>query len=120
MAIDRSAIQKGMTVYGADGERVGTVIQPPPALTPGVDPVTFGMTEAERQAEAERIRVGAFEVEDPGFLGVGAGGLHVPLSAVLTIDSSGHIILNCTRDEARERYGPPPSLRFDPSGPPPP
>lgn len=120
MAIDRSAIHRGMSVYAADGESIGTVIQPPPQLPAGVDPVPFGLTEEERRTEAERIRAGVFEVEDPGFVGIGAGGLRIPLSAVMTIDARGHIILSCTRDEARRRYGPPPSLEFDPSGPPPP
>jgi hypothetical protein len=120
MTIERSAIRTGMAVYGADGESIGKVIQPPPAESTTIDQVTFGMTDAERRAAAERIRVGAFEVEDPGFFGVGAGGLRIPISAVMRIDATGSIILDCTRDQARERYGPPPSLEFQKSGPPPP
>lgn len=120
MAVERSAIRTGMAVYGADGESIGRVIQPPPPESTRVDPVTFGMTDADRRAAAERVRVGAFEVEDAGFLGVGAGGLHIPLSAVMNIDATGSIILDCTRDQARERYGPPPSLEFQKGGPPPP
>jgi hypothetical protein len=38
----------------------------------------------------------------------------------MRIDATDSIILDCTRDQARERYGPPPSLKFQTSGPPPP
>jgi hypothetical protein len=52
-------------------------------------------------------------VQDQGTLGVGARGLEVPLSGVLELTPSRRLILDCTRDEAAERYGTGPSLDID-------
>jgi hypothetical protein len=56
-------------------------------------------------------------VEDRGVLGVGAGGLRIPFDAVLDVMPGRRVTLDCTREQARNRYGPGPSLDIDENAP---
>lgn len=58
-------------------------------------------------------RAGYIMVEDRGVLGVGAGGLRIPLDAVLDVIPGRRVTLDCTREQAHQRYGPGPSLDID-------
>ncbi|MGD9893148.1 MAG: hypothetical protein AB7R89_34630 [Dehalococcoidia bacterium] len=60
---------------------------------------------------------GAIEVEDRGVMGIGAGGLRIPFSAVLDVMPGRRVTLDCTRRQAHERYGPGPSMRIDENAP---
>lgn len=56
---------------------------------------------------------GVLFVEDQGFLGVGAGGLEVPLGDVLEVTPGDRVIIDCTRDQAIDRFGSGRSLDLD-------
>lgn len=60
---------------------------------------------------------GSIEVEDRGVMGIGAGGLHIPFSAILDVMPGRRITLDCTRRQAHERYGPGPSMQIDENAP---
>lgn len=89
MAIDASGIHAGMEVIGSDGELVGRVVRFDPKATPSGAAADPGM----------------LFVEDPGVLGVGAGGLEIPLSRVLDVTPGHRLLIDSTRDQAIERFG---------------
>jgi hypothetical protein len=65
----------------------------------------------------QHARPGVIEVEDRGVMGIGAGGLHIPFSAVLDVMPGRRVTIDCTRRQAHDRYGPGPSMQIDENAP---
>jgi hypothetical protein len=102
MAIKATDIQRGMDVYGSDGEKVGSVAEiygsefgsdqpgeaPPTGTAPSGAPLPF------------------LTVQQEGILGLGSKELHVPAEAVRNVVPGERVELSCTKAECEERYRP--------------
>jgi hypothetical protein len=128
-----SNLETGMTVYGSDGEKLGTIdniyrntatLDTQPAVTvseavetaeprsysdplaTGSDPTdTFSYAETEVIAPAAGSDgEGYIHLKEGGILGIGAKDLYIPFSAIIDVDPGECVGLNVTKAEANESF----------------
>jgi hypothetical protein len=124
IAADRPDLPTGADARGAPPGMGGlNPTDTPPEATTAATPLFDANraggqrgTSTESAPRGHELRPGAFSVEDPGVLGVGARVLHIPFDAVAALSGDG-VTLAITLDEAERRYGPGPSLEIDPNAP---
>jgi hypothetical protein len=113
-------IQKGMEVYGTDGERLGTVAEvyfgesttpQPTGVDTGTDimtdPVTPDTLAAEARGESwggRDVPTGFFRMDQGGILGLGAHHLYVPFSAVCDVVPNRCVTLSCSKDDCSSLF----------------
>src|SRR5579859_7326383 len=78
----------GAPVYGSQGKQIGEVNQV--VENPSAQPGSAGSFY--------------FEVDQGGFMGIGASHLYIPIDVVKSVDPKGGVVLTCTADEAGEKY----------------
>jgi len=125
--MDTRDIQKGMDVFGTDGEKIGTVTAVYNATGSGApvagegtnvmaDPVTGDTLMAE--ARGQRVEASPtaasiatatsgedyFTVEHGGILHIGAKRLYVPFGAACDVVPGRCVTVSCSKDECLERY----------------
>ncbi|HZU11412.1 MAG TPA: hypothetical protein VFB58_01115 [Chloroflexota bacterium] len=122
-------VWQGMTVYGSDGEEIGTIeaVYPEgsdvavgdsrPARAPGElgapsDPdLLAGSTDSAPGSGTapnpitERTQVGRIEVTRGGLLGIGARKYSVPGAVIASAEAGESVTLTVTAEECRRRYG---------------
>jgi hypothetical protein len=100
MTIRATDIERGMDVYGSDGEKIGHVtevfgsefgsdqpgVAPPTGTTPTGTPLPF------------------LTVHREGILGIGSKEFHIPAEAVQNVLPGDRVELNCTKTECEDRY----------------
>lgn len=103
--------------YGSTGDESGVPLTAG-ATAEGLENLRGGGGDLEPNLRATaETGPGYIMVEDRGVMGVGAGGLRIPTDAVLDVMPGRRVTLDCTREQARNRYGPGPSLDIDENAP---
>jgi hypothetical protein len=124
-------IQQGMDVFGADGQKIGSVSEVYRDVGAGTagtygtptgtsDIVTEevtttptgtpGGTFAETTTSTGATSPGYFKVDQGGILGIGAKELYIPFSAVSTVVPGENVTVSCTKDECGTRFGTKPAF----------
>jgi hypothetical protein len=102
--------------YGSPGDQ-GGVPQTTGASAEQLENLRGGRGSEPAFHATPHARAGVIEVEDRGVMGIGAGGLHIPFSAVLDVMPGRRVTIDCTRRQAHDRYGPGPSFKIDENAP---
>lgn len=112
MSVNTAGIQKGMDVYGTDGQKIGTVADilnvqaysetgAPGAVNAGPTTAYGGTAPASNQAGE-----GAYlKIDQGGIMGIGATELYVPFSKVSNVVPDDNLTIDCTKGTCDTLYG---------------
>lgn len=115
MDTNTSGIQQGMDVYGADGQKIGSVddilnvaaySQTGAGTSYAGTPSTGAQPNTGFTGGTGPTGEGSYlKVDQGGILGIGATELYVPFSSVTDIVPGDRLTLDCTKDTCGDLYG---------------